>query len=178
MKDTMKNILLILLITTASFLEGCDERITPNNNLNNGGNSAKTALLISQPWQYNEIKISGGISTKTQFSRPNSINLSSEFSTVKTTYNANGTYTSESKSGTINGQWQFLSNATQIAFTDANGKQNIYDISVLSKEKFDYTLTIKKSDVGNEALWITTLTSYGLPSTTTEIVETFSTIPY
>jgi hypothetical protein len=177
MKDTMKNILLILLIATTFFLQSCDERITPNSNTPEVIPPTKTEILISQAWQYNEIVVRGGGKTVVQFSRPNSINLSSDFSTVLTTYKADGTYSSAASSGTTTGKWQFLADETQIALTNANGKRQVFDISVLSKEKFDYTQTTKKSDVGDDSLWALVLTPYGLPVTATEIVVAISTIP-
>lgn len=173
----MKNILLILLITTAFFLQSCDERITPNSNTPEVVPPTKTELLASQSWQYNEVVVRGGGKTVVQFSRPNSINLSSDLSTVLMTYKADGTFSSEAKSGATTGKWQFLADETQIALTNANGKRQVYDISVLSKERFDYTQTTKKSDVGDDSLWALVVAPFGFPTTTTEIVVAISTIP-
>ncbi|MES2517907.1 MAG: hypothetical protein V4585_07355 [Bacteroidota bacterium] len=174
----MKHILLMCLIITTAFLQSCDERISPSQGTGvvETPPSTNSLLLTAHSWQYSEVTLRGGGQTKVQFSRSNSINLSSDLSTTKVTYKVDGSYLSESKSGVTNGTWKFGADEKQLILTDDKGKRQVFDIVVLATDKFNFSLTAKKADAGDDALWALTMQSLGLPATTTELVTSFSQI--
>ena len=91
----MKKLLLICLTSTTIFLQGCDERITPNADLTNNGitNSGKTKtdFLTAYPWQVDEVSVKGGGKTIMLYSKVKGIGLKSEYADSKTTYKTDGT---------------------------------------------------------------------------------------
>jgi hypothetical protein len=173
----MKKLLLICSVFTAIFLQSCDERITPNQKDVVTPTFTKKDYLTAHSWQFNEVIIRGGGKTQVQFSRPNSIALSSDFATTTITYNADGTYQSDTKKGIIKGNWSFSTDEMQIILSKDGGKNEIYDITALDKENFKFSLTTTKASVGNDDLWALTLAALGLPTTSTDLVTGFAMIP-
>jgi hypothetical protein len=176
-KDTMRNTLFVCLLLITLFLQSCDERITPNSNTVEVKPLTNTEILTANSWQFAELVVRGGTKTIVQFSRANSINLSSEFSSTKVTYKADGTFTTEGKSGTTKGTWRFQADEKQIVQTDDKGERDVFDIGVLNKTNFNYSQTTRKVDVGDDALWAFIITPLGFPATTTEIVAGISMTP-
>jgi hypothetical protein len=169
---------MIGLIITASFLESCDERITPKqSNVQIEPEPTKLELLTAHSWQYNEAVLRGGGKTIVQFSRANSITLSSEISTQKDTYRNDGTFTTESNVKSRKGTWKFSSDEKQVTLTDDRGVIRTFDITRLDGDHFDFTETTTKASIGNDTLWTELLTRSGLPATTTEFVTSFLMIP-
>lgn len=173
----MRNTLFVCLLLITLFLQSCDERITPNSNTVEVKPLTNTEILTANSWQFAELVVRGGTKTIVQFSRANSINLSSEFSSTKVTYKADGTFTIEGKSGTTKGTWRFQADEKQIVQTDDKGERDVFDIGVLNKTNFNYSQTTRKADVGDDALWVFIITPLGFPATTTEIVAGISMTP-
>lgn len=174
----MKYFLLLTLIVVTTFLQSCDERITPkNNDVIVEVPPTNTILLSTHSWQYNEVIIRGGGKTVAQFSRPNSIGLSSDFGTTKITYKADGSQEMESKGSINRGKWKFSTDEKQLTIIDSNGGLYPFDIITLNKSKLEFSVTYKKIDYKDDAGWETKMKSLGLPVTSTEYVVLFSFIP-
>ena len=174
----MRYFLMIGLIITASFLQSCDERITPKQlNVEVEPEPTKFEILTSQVWQYNEVSIKGGGKSIVQFSRANALTLTSEISTQKDTYKADGTFTTESNVKNRKGTWKFSTDEKQVTLTDDRGTVRTFDIIKLDAGHFDFTETTTKAAIGNDTLWTELLTRSGLPATTTEFVTSFLVIP-
>ena len=174
----MKKFLLLNFIILATFLQSCDERITPKtNDLIVETPPTNTILLSSHSWQYNEVIISGGGKTFVQFSRPNSIGLSSDYGTTKVTYKADGSQEMESK-GVINrGKWKFSADEKKLTIIDSNGGGYPFDIITLDKSELEFSVTYKKIDYKDDAGWVKLMKNLGLPETSTEYIRVFSFIP-
>jgi hypothetical protein len=174
----MRYFLMIGFIITASFLQSCDERITPKQlNVQIEPEPTKLELLTAHSWQYSEAVLRGGGKTIVQFSRANSITLSSEISTQKDTYRNDGTFTTESNVKNRKGTWKFSSDEKQVTLTDDRGVIRTFDITRLDGDHFDFTETTTKASIGNDTLWTELLTRSGLPATATEFVTSYLMIP-
>ena len=174
----MKYLLLLTLIIVTTFLQSCDERITPkNNDVIVEVPLSITQLLSSHSWQYNEVIIRGGGTTVSQFSRPNSIGLSSDRAIQKITYKTDGTQETESKGVIDKGKWKLSSDEKQLSISDSNGSGVMFDILTINKSKLEFSVNFKKIDFKDDAGWVTKMKSLGLPTTSTEYVLLFSFIP-
>ena len=174
----MKYFLLFTLIIVTTFLQSCDERITPKtNDVIVEVPPTNTILLSSHSWQYNEVIIRGGGKTVVQFSRPNSIGLSSDFGTPKITYKSDGSHETESKGGISRGKWKLSSDEKQLTIADSNGNGVMFDVLIISKSKLEFSVTFKKIDFKDDAGWETKMKSLGLSVTSTEDVVLFSFTP-
>jgi len=174
----MKYFLLLTLIILATFLQSCDERITPKtNDTTEQGSVTNTELLTSHSWQYNEVIITGGGKTVVQFSRPNSINLSYDFATAKVTYKSDSSRITELNQSITKDKWAFSSDEKQLTITGLVAGKYVFDVIMISKVKFEMSITYKKTDFKDDAGWATKMTSLGLPLTSTEYVLTFSSVP-
>ena len=190
----MKTSLLLILINTAIILQSCDERITPKTTPVEVGppktpttpippappapptSSTTTENLSAKPWQYNEVLVRGGGKTITQFSRPNSIGLSSDFASTKVTYNKNGSHDTEFKGSINKGKWILSKDEKQITITDSNGGNTVLDVVTISKTKLEISITVKKGSA-TDADWLSKLKSLGLPETSMEYTVVFSFVP-
>ena len=171
----MKYFLLLIFIIATTFLQSCDERITPKtNDVIVEVPLTAAEILSSHSWQYNEVIIKGGGKTVVQFSRPNSIGLSSDFSTMKISYKSDGSQEIESKGGINRGKWKLSSDGKQLSIVDSNGSGVMFDVLIISKSKLEFSVTFKKIDFKNDAGWETKMKSLGLPVTSTEYVTLFS----
>lgn len=174
----MKYVLLLTLIIVATFLQSCDERITPkSNDVIVEAPLSISKLLSSHSWQYNEVIIRGGGKTVAQFSRPNSIGLSSDRAIQKITYKVDGTQETELKGVIDKGKWKLSSDEKQLSIADSNGSGVIFDVLTSIKSKLEFSVTFKKIDFKDDAGWETKMKSLGLPLTSTEYVVIFSFIP-
>ncbi|MCU0471369.1 MAG: hypothetical protein MUF58_22570 [Arcicella sp.] len=173
----MRNTLFVCLLLITLFLQSCDERITPNSNTVEVKPLTNTEILTANSWQFAELVVRGGGKTIVQFSRANSINLSSATGTTKLTYKADGTFISDNKGDISTGTWKFQADEKQIVQTDARGRRQVFDIGVLNKTNFNFSQTTRKSDVGDDGLWVLVLAPLGFPATTTEIVTSFAMTP-
>ena len=183
----MKQSLLLTLLIGASFLQSCDERITPKNTpvevvvtpppVVPPTTSITTATLTARSWQYNEVLIRGGGKSVAQFSRPNSIGLTTDFGLTKVTYKADGSQETELK-GTVNkGKWKLSADEKQLTITDSSGGGAVFDVIIISKTKLEISVTVKKVDFNDDAGWAAKLKGLGLPETSTEYVVVFSFVP-
>lgn len=171
----MKHFLFLIIIIVITFLQSCDERIAPKtNDVIVEVPLTIAELLSSHSWQYNEVIIRGDGKTVIQFSRPNSMGLSSDFSTMKISYKADGSQETESKAGISRGKWKLSSDSKQLSITDSNGSGVVFDILMINKSKLEFSVTFKKLDFKDDAGWETKMKSLGLPLTSTEYVTLFS----
>lgn len=182
----MKIFLLSTLIITATILQSCDERITPKTTPVEveppvtppvpPTPSTTTEALTAKSWQYNEVLVRGGGKTVTQFSRPTSIGLSSDFAITKVTYNKDGSHAEELKGSVNKGKWAISKDEKQLTITDSNGGSTIFDVVTISKTKLEISITIKKGN-NTDADWSSKLKSLGLPETSMEYTVVFSFVP-
>lgn len=174
----MKYFLLLTLIIVTTFLQSCDERITPKSNdiiVETPPTTIK--LLSSHSWQYNEVIIRGGGTTVVQFSRPNSIGLTSDRATQKITYKSDGSQETDSKGVVSKGKWELSLDEKQLTIIDGNGGRFPFDIIIINKSKLEFSVVYKKIDFKDDAGWQTQMKSLGLPVTSTEYVVLFSFVP-
>jgi hypothetical protein len=166
----MKKLLLICLISTTIFLQGCDERIAPNANLTNGGGSTNTAktkteFLTAYPWQVDEVSVKGGGKTVLLYSKAKGIGLKSEYADSKTTYKADGTALQIDKGVTEKATWKFLANEQQLQITPEQQDAQLYVIDLLDANNLNMRATFKKADFGDDNFWKAYLVGLGLVST-------------
>ena len=179
----MKQSLLLTLIIFATILESCDERITPATAKIEieppiiPTVSTTSEMLTARSWQYNEVLIKGGGKTVVQFSRPNSIGLTSDFGITKVTYKSDGSHETDFKGSTNKGKWKLSTDEKQLTITDSNGGGAIFDVVTISKTKLEISITTKKESFSNNADWLAKLKSLGLPETSTEYTVVFSFVP-
>jgi hypothetical protein len=183
----MKQSLLLTFIIVATFLESCDERITPITTPVEvvvtppitlpPTTSTTTATLTARSWQYNEVLVKGGGKTVAQFSRPNSIGLSTDFGLTKITYKSDGSHETELKGSLNKGKWGLSKDEKQLTITDSNGGGAIFDVVTISKTKLEISVTIKKADFNDDAGWVSKMKGLGLPETSTEYTVVFSFVP-
>jgi hypothetical protein len=175
----MKNSLLLTLIFITTFLQSCDERITPKITtveIEPPTITTTTELLTARAWQYNEVLVKGGGKTVAQFSRPNSIGLTSDFGITKVTYKSDGSHETEFK-GTVNkGKWELSKDEKILTIKDSNGFGTVFDVVTISKTKLEISLTVKKENT-TDADWVAKLKSLNLPETSTEYTVIFSFVP-
>ena len=184
--NPMKTSLLLILIITATILQSCDERIMPKTTPVEVEppvtppvppiSSATTEALTAKSWQYNEVLVRGGGKTVAQFSRPNSIGLTTDFATTKITYVKDGSHETEFKGSTNKGKWALSKDEKQLTITDANGGNTVLDVIIISKTKLEVSFTVKKG-TNTDADWSSKLKSLGLPETSTEYTVVFSFVP-
>jgi hypothetical protein len=179
----MKNSLLLTLIIIATILQSCDERITPKTTTveieppTPPTPSTTTDILTAKSWQYNEVLLRGGGKTVAQFSRPNSIGLTTDFATTKVTYKKDGSHETEFKGILNKGKWALSKDEKQLTITDSNGGGVVFDVVTISKTKLDISITVKKESFPNNADWLSKLKDLGLPDTSTEYTVVFSFVP-
>ena len=179
----MKQSLLLILIIIVTILGSCDERITPANTKIEieppiiPTVSTTSEMLTARSWQYNEVLIRGGGKTVVQFSRPNSIGLTSDFGITKVTYKSDGTHETDFKGSINKGKWKLSTDEKQLTITDSNGGGAIFDVVTISKTKLEISITTKKESFSNNADWLAKLKSLGLPETSTEYTVVFSFVP-
>jgi hypothetical protein len=165
----MKKLLLICLIITTVFLQGCDERITPNADLANGGGNntgkTKTDFLTAYPWQVDEVSVKGGGKTIMLYSKSKSIGLKSEYADSKTTYKVDGTAIQVDKGVTEKATWKFLANEQQLQIKPEQQDVQIYIIDLLDANSLNLRATFKKADFGDDNFWKAYLVGLGLVST-------------
>jgi Lipocalin-like domain len=178
----MKNSLLLTLIIITTILQSCDERITPKITTVEieppvpPTPSTTTDILTAKSWQYNEVLLRGGGKTVAQFSRPNSIGLTTDFATTKVTYKADGAHETEFKGSVSKGKWALSKDEKQLTITDSNGVGAVFDVVTISKTKLEISLTIKKGTI-TDADWLAKLKSLGLPETSADYTVVFSFVP-
>ena len=179
----MKQSLILTLIIVGTFLLSCDERITPQTTpveiivTPPPTTSTTTEILAARSWQYNEVLVRGGGKTVVQFSRPNSIGLTSDFGVTKVTYKSDGSQETEFKGSISKGKWKLSADEKLLTITDSNGGNTVLDVVVISKTKLEFSITVKKESVTNNADWLAKLKSLGLPETSTDYTVVFSFIP-
>ncbi len=182
----MKQSLLLTLIITATFLQSCDERITPKTTpveivvtppIVPPTTSTTTEILTAKSWQYNEVLVKGGGKTVAQFSRPNSIGLTTDFAITKVTYKSDGSQETELKGSINKGKWKLSTDEKQLTITDSNGGGAVFDVVTISKTKLEISITVKKTDFNDDAGWVTKMKGLGLPETSTEYTVIFSFVP-
>jgi hypothetical protein len=179
----MKQSLILTLIIIATFLQSCDERITPQTTpveiivTPPPTTSTTTEILTARSWQYNEVLIRGGGKTIAQFSRPNSIGLTSDFGMTKVTYKSDGSQETEFKGSISKGKWKLSTDEKLLTITDPNGGGAVFDVVIISKTKLEISITTKKESVTNNTDWLAKLKSLGLPDTSTEYTVVFSFVP-
>ena len=186
----MKQSLILTLIIITTFLQSCDERITPQTTPVEvivkpptpappipPTVSTTTAILTARSWQYNEVLVRGGGKTVAQFSRPNSIGLTSDFGSTKVIYKSDGSQETEFKGSVSKGKWKLSTDEKVLTITDSNGGITVLDVVTISKTKLEISITIKKESVSNNADWLAKLKSLGLPDTSTEYTVVFSFVP-
>ena len=182
----MKRSLLLTLIITATILQSCDERITPKTTPVEieppktppvpPTSSTTTEILTAKSWQYNEVLVRGGGKTIAQFSRPNSIGLSTDFATTKVTYKKDGSHETEFKATVNKGKWVLSKDEKQLTITDSGGAGIVFDVVIISKTKLEISVTFKKG-TNTDADWLAKLKSIGLPETSMEYTVAFSFVP-
>ena len=184
----MKISLLSTLIITATILQSCDERITPKTTPVEieppvtpptpipPTASTTTETLTAKSWQYNEVLVRGGGKTVAQFSRPNSIGLTTDFATTKVTYKKDGSYETEFKGSTNKGKWAISKDEKQLTITDSGGAGIVFDVATINKTKLEISVTFKKGN-NTDADWSSKLKSLELPETSTEYTVVFSFVP-
>ncbi len=186
----MKKTLLISLLLTASLLQSCDERITPNDanagtGTTTGGTGTtktKTDLLTAFIWQTDEVSYKGGGKTILVYSKPKNI-ASREFAGSKITFKKDGTSQSTKEGFTENGKWKFLSNETQIEITPEQTNPQIipdpelYAIALLSETNLTLVYTFKKVDFGGDDDWKDFIVAIGLPTTIDSVDVEIKSIP-
>ncbi len=182
----MKISLLSILIITATILQSCDERITPKIDTVEveppvtppvpPTPSTTTAALTAKSWQYNEVLVRGGGKTVTQFSRPTSIGLTTDFATKKETYKSDGSKVTEFKGTVSNSKWGLSKDEKILTITDSNGRGDVFDIVTISKTKLEISFTVKKGTT-SDADWLSKLSDLKLPETSTEYTVVFSFVP-
>lgn len=183
----MKNSLLLTLISLATFLQSCDERITPKTAVLETElpttptipptPSTTTDVLTTKPWQYNEVLLQGGGKVVPQFSRPKSISLSSDFGSTKITYKKDGSHETEFKGNVSIGRWSLSKDEKVLTIKDSNGGGAVFDVVTINKTKLEISITIKKDSFVNNADWLARLSSLGLPDTSPDYTVSFSFIP-
>lgn len=185
----MKNSLLLILIISATILQSCDERITPKTTSVEVGlpippvppippvSSTTTEILTAKSWQYNEVLLRGGGKTIDQFSRPNSIGLSSDIALTKINYKSNGGHETEFKGNVSKGQWALSKDEKVLTIKDANGGGAVFDVVIISKTRLEISITTKKETFSNNADWLVKLKDLKLPETSTEYTVVYSFIP-
>lgn len=185
----MKNYLLLTLIITATILQSCDERITPKTTPVEveqpvtlpvvppvpPTSSTTIGTLTAKSWQYNEVLVRGGGQTVAQFSRPNSIGLTTDRGTIKVTYKKDGSHETEFKGNIDKGKWELSKDEKQLTIIDPNGGRFVFDVMSISKTKLEIAVTTK----GNlaDANWLSKLKDLKLPETSTEYTFVFSFVP-
>jgi hypothetical protein len=178
----MKQSLLLILIVTATILQSCDERITPKIDKVEieppipPTPSTTTEILTAKSWQYNEVLLRGGGKTITQFSRPNSMGLSTDYAVTKVTYKKDGSYDTEFKGNIDKGKWELSKDEKVLTNKDSNGFVAIFDVVTISKTKLEISLTVKKGTT-SDADWLAKLKSLGLPETSADYTIVFSFVP-
>jgi hypothetical protein len=179
----MKQSLILTLIIIVPFLQSCDERITPQTTpveiivTPPPTTSTTTEILTARSWQYNEVLVRGGGKTVVQFSRPNLIGLTSDFGLTKVTYKSDGSQETEFKGSMSKGKWKLSTDEKLLTITDSNGGGAVFDVVIISKTKLEFSITVKKESVTNNADWLAKLQSLGLPDTSTEYTVVFSFVP-
>ncbi len=185
----MKISLLLTLIITATILQSCDERITPKTTPVEveppvtpptppvpPTSSTTTETLSAKSWQYNEVLVRGGGKTDVQFSRPNSIELGSDFATTKVTYKKDGSHETEFKGNINKGKWELSKDEKQLTIIDSGGAGTVFDVITISKTKLEISITVKKGNT-TDSDWLSKLKSLKLPETSTEYTLVFSFVP-
>ncbi len=179
----MKNSLLRILIISTTILQSCDERITPKMTSvevmppTPPVSSTTTEVLTTKPWQYNEVLVRGGGKTVAQFSRPNSIGISSDFTTTKVIYKKDGSHETEFKGIVNKGKWELSKDEKVLTIKDPNGGGAVFDVVIINKNRLEISITTKKDTFGNNTDWLAKLSSLGLPETSTEYTVVFSFVP-
>lgn len=183
----MKQSLLLTLLINATILQSCDERITPKTTpvevvvtpptTTPPTTSTTATTLTARSWQYNEVLLRGGGKTVAQFSRPNSIGLTTDRGLTKVTYKSDGSQETELKGIVSKGKWALSKDEKQLTITDPNGGGAIFDVVSISKTKLEISVTLKKADFNDDAGWVTKMKGLELPETSTEYTVVFSFVP-
>jgi hypothetical protein len=161
----MKKLLLICLTSTTIFLQGCDERIVPNDLTNNGsgtgtttgGTTSTTAqktTSITRKWGYQEIYLVVD-GKKSVIYGPNKITSPNNF-TIDVTPNdyqiflKDGTLEDyqETDKITTKGTWKFIDNDKKINLF-SGGQTSDFDLNDLTDKTLDYSLTVLLADAAN-----------------------------
>ena len=165
----MKKLLLICLISTTIFLQSCDERITPKDDLTNSGvnnnSKTKTDFLTAYPWKVEEVSVKGGGKTIMLYSKAKGIGLKSEYADSKTTYKSDGTATQIDNGVAEKATWKFLANEQQLQVTPEQQDAQLYAIDLLDSNSLNLRATFKKADFGDDDFWKSYLIGLGLPLT-------------
>lgn len=183
----MKNHLLPMLAVLILFLQSCDERITPQTSLTGTEpppvtvpvppvSSTSIDVLTAKSWQYNEVLVRGGGKTEVQFSRPNSIGLSSDFAITKVNYKKDGSHETELKGNLSKGTWELSKDEKVLIIKDSNGFGTTFDVLTINKVKLEISFTVRKANT-SDADWLAKLKSLKLPETSTEYTIVFSFVP-
>ncbi len=183
----MKQSLLLTFLIIATILQSCDERITPKTTpveivvtppvTPPPTTSTTTTTLTARSWQYNEVLLKGGGKTVAQFSRPNSIGLTTDRGLTKITYKIDGSQETELKGSITKGKWKLSTDEKQLTITDSNGGGAVFDVVTISKTKLEISVTLKKADFNDDAGWVAKMKDLTLPETSTEYTVVFSFVP-
>jgi hypothetical protein len=150
----MKKLLLICLTIATIFLQSCDERITPTNEITAGGNPATN--LIARKWVYEEIIFDIDGKKTIVYGNNKTPSITADFFNSPNDYflfSKNGdleTYT-EDKKETVKGTWKFLNNEKQVELSDESLKYT-YDIDKLSDKSLELSFSIALENLDNETL--------------------------
>lgn len=156
----MKKLLLICLVFTTIFSQGCDERITPTNEALGSGVSTpltgnKTAL-IARKWVYEEINFDVDGKKVIVYGNNKTPNLKVEFLTTPNDFlffNSNGsleTYT-DSKKNTVKGTWKFINNEKQVELTNTPSIV-LFDIDNLNAKSMELSFTVVMANLDKESV--------------------------
>ena len=155
----MKKLLLICLTFTTIFLQSCDERITPANDLTGGGNppanTSKTDL-ITRKWVYEEINFDVDGKKIVVYGNNKTPNLKVEFLTTPNDYflfdktGSLTTYT-DNKKITTKGTWKFLNGEKQVELTNPPSIVS-FDIDNLNDKTMELSFTVVMANLDKESI--------------------------
>jgi hypothetical protein len=158
----MKKLLLICLTSTTIFLQGCDERIAPNDPAN-GGNStgtttggttsttAQKTTSITRKWGYQEVYLIVD-GKKSVIYGTNKIKSPNNFS-ISTTPDDYQLFTKEgitefydaSDKTTGKGTWKFVDSDKKLNIF-IEDEANDFDLNLLTDNSLDYSITVLAAD--------------------------------
>ncbi len=201
----MKKLLLICLIFTAIFLQGCDERIEPKDSTNGGttgtssggtgtpttggttGNTAQKTASIARKWGYQEVYLIVD-GKKSVIYGPNKITSPNNFSLIITSndyqlFKKEGVLENydDTDKATTKGTWKFVDSDKKLnVFIE--GQANDFDLNTLTDTSLDYSLTVLAADAakateGQKGVLITAAFAGVTNANTKSITMGFKMIP-
>lgn len=155
-----KKLLLICLTFAATFLQSCDERITPANEQIGGGGATPVTgnkiELIARKWVYEEINFDVDGKKTIVYGNNKTPNIKVEFLTTPNDYflfEKAGILTvyKDNKKITSKGTWKFANSEKQVELTNPPSTV-LYDIDNLNEKTMELSFTVVMANLDKEAV--------------------------